>query len=349
MARRALLVGINNYQNPNNNLNGCVNDVKNMWNLLKSNFGFRNDDIRMLVDDRATKEGIITRLKWMVTNAQSGDVLIFHYSGHGSQIRDRNGDELNDHLDELICPYDMNWEGRYIMDDDLDKIFRGLPAGVSLEVFFDCCHSGTGIKSLSPAWEIEYPTKARFLPPPPDIIARHKGEEDYLQPTRGFTSETRSTQKHIFWAGCRSDQTSADAYIDGAYNGAFTYYFCKAMRETGGNLSRSQLIERVRTSLRYNNFSQIPQLETYGTTSQKRPFQFPALDEKERLLFLTKPNMRGDDVKKVQEALAKAGFDIKADGVFGPYTRVVVMNFQRQKKLVADGVVGPAVRKALFG
>ncbi len=353
MARRALLVGINNYKNPKDNLNGCINDVKNMWDILKSNFGFRNDDIRMLVDERATKNGIISRLEWMVKNAQAGDVLVFHYSGHGSQIRDRNGDELNDHLDELLCPYDIDWNGRYIMDDDLNTIFRGLPAGVTLEVFFDCCHSGTLLKNMPTnmptIWEIEHPTKIRFLPPPPDIAIRSKGDEDYLKATRGFTSETRSMQKHILWAGCRSDQTSADAYIDGNYNGAFTYYFCKIMRETGGNLSRADMLKKVSKSLEDNNFNQIPQLEAYATTLEKRPLQFPALDEKERLLFLTNPYMRGDDVKKVQDALAKAGFDIKADGVFGPYTRVVVMNFQRQKKLSADGVVGPAVRKALFG
>ncbi len=59
--------------------------------------------------------------------------------------------------------------------------------------------------------------------------------------------------------------------------------------------------------------------------------------------------MRGNDVKKVQQALAEAGHDIDTDGVFGPYTRVIVIKYQEKRGLLADGIVGPAVREALFG
>ena len=67
----------------------------------------------------------------MIGQAEAGDVVVFYFSGHGSQIRDRDGDELTDQLDEVICPYDMDWDRRtFILDDDLDALFaasRGVP------------------------------------------------------------------------------------------------------------------------------------------------------------------------------------------------------------------------------
>jgi hypothetical protein len=160
MAKKALLVGINDYKQVND-LRGCVNDVLDMHFSLRSLFGFQTREIRVLTDSRATKDNILHRLKWLVQGAKAGDYLIFHFSGHGSQIRDRDGDEeLTDHLDELICPHDMDWDGSYITDDTLNSIFKGVPEGVLLEVFLDCCHSGTGLREMG-------------LTPPPDLAPAH--------------------------------------------------------------------------------------------------------------------------------------------------------------------------------
>ena len=273
MDRKALLVGVNDYQGISD-LRGCINDVTNMRNILKTYLGFSNTDIRVLVDSRATNDNIIQRLEKMVTEAKSGDFLVFHFSGHGSQIRDRDGDELKDHMDELLCPYDMNWDNGFITDDRLNAIFKKLQSNVLLEVFLDCCHSGNGLRDISlgrPA-ELgpENPTLYRYLPPPMDIECRSEGEEDELKSMRGFKSENRSTVHHILWAGCMDNQTSADAYINGAYNGAFTYYFCTHMRDIGGNVSRKELLRRIRASLRYGGYSQIPQLECEATVRDTR-------------------------------------------------------------------------------
>ncbi|MBI5445647.1 MAG: caspase family protein [Deltaproteobacteria bacterium] len=273
MARRALLVGINDYKGIND-LNGCVNDVTNIRSILKTYLGFTNADIRVLLNSRASKAGILSRLQWLVSGAKAGDYLVFHYSGHGSQIRDRDGDELDDHLDELICPWDMDWDGTFITDDDLNAIFTKLPAGVLLEVFLDSCHSGTGVRAVDlgrPA-ELgpEHPTLSRYLPPPLDVLCRVEGEEDELKPTRRLLGKARAADHHVLWAGCRANQTSADAYINGSYNGAFTYFFCKHMRDSGGTLSRKELVARVRASLRYNSYDQVPQLECDATNRAAR-------------------------------------------------------------------------------
>ena len=275
MARKALLVGINDYQSIND-LRGCLNDVTNMRDVLKSLLGFTNADISVLTDTRATKNNILARLNWMVNGARPGDYLVFHYSGHGSQIRDRDGDErLSDSLDELVCPWDMDWNlGTYITDDELNTLFRRLPPNVLLEVYLDSCHSGTGLRDFEAGRPAElapeHTVVNRYAPPPVDLLCRFEGDEDTLTRKRLFRHRTRDTVNHILWAGCQDNQTSADAHLGGAYNGAFSYYFCKAMRDTRNRLSRAEVLARVRASLRFNGFAQTPQLETEATIRDTR-------------------------------------------------------------------------------
>lgn len=264
MKRQALLVGINDYQGVND-LQGCVNDVTNVRSILKTFFGFSNNEIRVLTDSRATKENILSRLNKMVKSAEKGDHLIFHFSGHGSQIRDREGDELADHMDELICPCDMNWDDGFITDDMLREILQKLKKGVRMEILLDSCHSGTATRDIRPQFingrYSSDPVRYRYMPPPIDIECRYLGDEEILKPTKTFSSDTEITLNHILWAGCKDNQTSADSEIDGYYNGAFTYYFCKHVREAQGRITRAELHTRVKNSLKYNKYSQVPQLE----------------------------------------------------------------------------------------
>jgi chitosanase len=65
------------------------------------------------------------------------------------------------------------------------------------------------------------------------------------------------------------------------------------------------------------------------------------------ILHLTSPYMRGEEVRKVQEALNTSGFANSRDGVYGPFTEALVKRLQDSKGLRADGVVGPAARAAL--
>ncbi len=66
-----------------------------------------------------------------------------------------------------------------------------------------------------------------------------------------------------------------------------------------------------------------------------------------RVVRLSKPHMRGSDVKKIQKALRYAGLSVRVDGTFGSGTHAAVKSFQRKQGLRADGVVGPATRQAL--
>jgi hypothetical protein len=145
---RALLIGIN-YFGQKGELSGCVNDVKQMKAFIVSR-GFNPDrsNMRVLTDDPScadappTGENIINAIRWLVEGAQAGDSLFFHYSGHGGQIPDDNGDE-EDGMDETLIPVDYVQHGQ-IRDDDIFKLLvLPLREGVSLVAVFDCCHSGT--------------------------------------------------------------------------------------------------------------------------------------------------------------------------------------------------------------
>jgi len=282
--KQALLVGINDYGGVAD-LRGCLNDVTNLRNVLKQLYGFANDQVRVLTDQRATRDNILVRLEKMVKAARSGDLLVFHFSGHGSQIRDRDGDELKDHMDELICPYDMDWDGVFITDDMLGEILNELPRGATMEVILDCCHSGTGTRydELGRPEELGplYPFVNRYLPPPVDIACRYEDELQWYQEKRAFLGDQRIVKNHVLWAGCKDHQTAADAYIDDSFNGAFTYYFCKHLRNCNQGLAREELHKRVVHSLKHHQFFQTPQLEC-AQNGQKQPFLSHALMSKQQ-------------------------------------------------------------------
>lgn len=257
MAKRALLIGINAYQSVRS-LQGCVNDTTNLRLILKEQLGYTNDDIRVLIDSRATEAAIKERLGWLVADAKRGDLLVLHFSGHGSQVRDRDEqDELSDQLDEILCPFDMNWDGTFITDDYLTAQLR-VPAGVTLEVILDCCNSGDATLELgfAGAGVVGTPDRQpRFLQPPVDIVARHQG--DSLPRKTLFSGREKASL--ALWSACASFQTAADASFDGVANGAFTFFLCKHLREAPG-LSRADLLARVRSSLDHNGFTQRPEL-----------------------------------------------------------------------------------------
>ena len=123
--RKALLIGIN-YFHQRGELRGCINDVKNMSTYLNSYFGYKREDMVNLTDDQKnplsqpTKANILRAMHWLVKDAQPNDSLFFHYSGHGGQTKDLDGDE-DDGYDEVIYPVDFRSAG-HIVDDEMHRI-----------------------------------------------------------------------------------------------------------------------------------------------------------------------------------------------------------------------------------
>lgn len=142
MAKKAVLVGCN-YPGTKAELHGCINDVRRIHTSLLDRFQFQQDNIIVLVDtDRTSTQptgaNIKRALNKLVDDSQPGDVLFFHYSGHGVRLPAETGEDDDTGYDECIVPCDMN----LITDDDFREIVDKVPNGVKLTLVSDSCHSG---------------------------------------------------------------------------------------------------------------------------------------------------------------------------------------------------------------
>lgn len=151
---KGLLVGIN-YRGTRNQLGGCINDALAVRKQLMATYP--NANLELMTDDtpvKPTRDNILNKLKDLVANARSGDTIMFHYSGHGSQVPDLDGDE-DDGMDETICPINfldprtISRNGRIlrvdsqIVDDEINEIISDVPHGVKFLMLSDSCHSGS--------------------------------------------------------------------------------------------------------------------------------------------------------------------------------------------------------------
>jgi hypothetical protein len=273
MPKRAICVGINEFKNyPSAALKGCVNDVKDMVSILQEFQEFKEDEIITLTDSDATKKNIMDQLQGAVNDSKSGhlDHIVFSLSSHGSQVPDKDGDEKVDWADEAFCPHDLavkgdEWDRDYIIiDDELNDLFTQLPKNVSLEIYLDTCHSGDGVRSI----DFINMRKPRWMPPP-SYKAFKKISSATVKENMSEKLLEKNITNHILWTGCQSNQTSADAFINGSWHGAFTYYLCKTIRDHQNNLSRMDLISEVRKTLKAEHYTQNPQLE-YDATVRDR-------------------------------------------------------------------------------
>jgi len=281
MARRALLIGINKYLIPGADLRGCVNDVRDLTAVLTEFAGFKKSDITTLVDAAATKKAIMTGIKALITASKKGDLALLHYSGHGSNVPDdAECRDETDGRDEILCPTDLNWDDP-LRDDWLRKVFDKVKPGVQLTVIMDCCHSGSNTRAIQPP---DAPVKPRFLPNPWDIAADESRRSIRRKVTSQLRGSARAARKttdivdvdipEVLITGCRDTQTSADAVIDGRFNGPLTYGLVEAIRESRGELTYRELHARASAAIKKRKFEQVPQLEGRGT-HWNAPF-FPA-------------------------------------------------------------------------
>ena len=268
MTKKAFLCGVNLYRVPGADLRGCVNDVMNMQNVLTDLYEFPSDNITVVTDYDATKARMESGLQDLIGGAVAGDVLYFHFSGHGSNVPDQDGDEA-DGRDEIFCPTDLNWRDP-LRDDWVRVVLDTLPEGVNLTMITDCCHSGSITRAIVPP---DAERISRYLPCPRDIFAAESGGEltgtvNSVRKTRGLTrglnagAEVKDVElTEVLLTGCQDKQTSADAHIGGTYQGAMTNSLVSALRAANGKISYRDLHANILSLLADGDFEQTPQLE----------------------------------------------------------------------------------------
>ncbi|KAK0590046.1 hypothetical protein LWI29_022076 [Acer saccharum] len=157
--KRALLCGVS-YKNSKHELKGTINDVNNMKDLLVNYFGFLEDNLLILTEEKddpkviPTKNNIEKGLQWLVEGCSDGDSLVFYFAGHGASVDEALAGDEKDGKDETICPLDFLKEGK-ILDNYINSTIVGpLKKGVTLHAIVDACHSGT-ILDLSNVYNLE--------------------------------------------------------------------------------------------------------------------------------------------------------------------------------------------------
>ncbi|CAN6633076.1 metacaspase-1 [Trichomonascus vanleenenianus] len=282
--RKALIVGIN-YIGSSNALRGCINDANAVASFLIDRYGYKKDDMVILTDDNRdprsvpTKANIIRGMQWLVAGARTNDTLFFHYSGHGGQTEDLDGDE-DDGYDEVIYPVDFKTAG-HIVDDDMHEIMvRPLQEGVRLTALFDSCHSGSAL-------DLPYVYSTEGKIKEPNLLkegasgllsafgAYERGDlgtavssvTGFLRKaTSGRSAEekTRRTKTSpadvIMLSGCKDSQTSADSVNAGTATGAMSYSFISVLAQNPQQ-SYISLLNSMRQVMA-SRYSQRPQLSS---------------------------------------------------------------------------------------
>nr|XP_043615114.1 metacaspase-1-like [Erigeron canadensis] len=238
--KRAVICGIS-YKRTKHELKGCINDAKCMKYLLTNKFKFPESSILMLTEEETdryripTKHNIRMAMYWLVKDCQPGDSLVFHFSGHGSQQRNYNGDEI-DGYDETLCPLDFETQGMIVDDEINATMVKPLPHGVKLHAIIDACHSGT---------MLDLPFLCRM-----ERSGRYVWEDH--SPQSGIWKGTNGGEV-ISFSGCDDDQSSADtsSLSKVTSTGAMTFSFIQAI-ERGHGTTYGDMLTSMRTTIRKN-------------------------------------------------------------------------------------------------
>ncbi|KAJ1982028.1 Ca(2+)-dependent cysteine protease [Dimargaris xerosporica] len=287
--KKALFIGIN-YFGTSAELKGCLNDVRNISQFLFQRRGFNPADCVFLTDDQSepkfipTYANIQAACHWLVKDARPGDSLFFHFSGHGGKQRDQSGDEA-DGFDETILPVDYQTSGQ-ILDDQLNEwMVQALPPGARLTAVFDSCHSGTvldlpyvyncdgtiqvytsdnrkeaAMSLLGAGLAFQQGNSAKAIA---GLVSGFKAftQGGKAEEAERITKETKGTTADVIqFAGCRDDQTSADATIANRATGAMSHALIEVLGNTH-SITYTQLLFGVRDILK-SKYSQIPQMST---------------------------------------------------------------------------------------
>lgn len=214
---RALLVGIDAYPAVSTLLGAPINDVSAMRRFVQENLGYRDAEIRTLLDDEATRENILQSIEnWLL----GGDRALLYFSGHGFYQPDADGDEA-DGLDETLVPYDVTVENGVangmITDDEIDRLLAAA-SGV-VDVVIDSCHSGTVTRSAAPGLDWRF-VKTPRLPDgtPLTVNAGTRGVEIGARNEPGeFVDSTRPNVTVWSAVGAKQkalvDATTAPQYV----------------------------------------------------------------------------------------------------------------------------------------
>ncbi len=265
--KRALLVAVNGYERGDkekdaHNLD-TTPDVEALADLLKNKLHF--DEVTILKEPKqTTKKAILDAFRsFLINRTQPGDIVFFHYSGHGSQVEDAQ-DEVTGR-DQTLVPSDYIsvFDGSNDIRDKeiarlLEELHQKQPGNVTLS--FDSCHSGTITRGRMLVRGFDRPIPARAVRP--------ASSSDKAGGLLGPGEVARLG--YVAIAACRSDQVDSEVEVEDQghsskhtdkYMGSLSYALCKAFTEANDKTTYRDVLERIRTIMQEKQLDQSPQLE----------------------------------------------------------------------------------------
>jgi len=241
-------------------------DIPLIVNALESQ-GFK--DIKIITDKEAEKAGIIAAIEDLTKRAGKDDIVVFHYSGHGQQIKDDNGDEY-DGYDEALVPYDARlryepgvYEGQnHLRDDELDVLFNRIREKLgengNLLVILDACHSGTATRGMA---------KSRGTM---EKMAPNEYKPDSKEDESGMLAKSPSTSSRgvaslasmMVLSGASPEQLNYETRDESGNSvGSLSYAFSRAVKKAGKESTYRGLFNAIKVDMKVLAPNQEPQAE----------------------------------------------------------------------------------------
>lgn len=268
--KHALLIGIGDYPASSgwSKIHGNRDIPIIRETLLKQ--GFQNADIVQLVDAQATKSAIVSSFESLAKRVGKGDVVYIHFSGHGQQITDLNGDE-DDMFDEAWIPFDACkeykkgvYEGeKHLIDDEVNKLIMSIRESISttgkIVVVLDACHSGSSTRGNDPDDEDDIVRGGGkfILPSTANRVAIKTVEETRSNGEKNIVSTKAEKLQWLSVAACKDHQSNHEYRDeDGKWCGILTYIISKDTR-TFSEKSYTEIVDDWKKKL--DELSEYPQ------------------------------------------------------------------------------------------
>ncbi|MDZ4832286.1 MAG: tetratricopeptide repeat protein [Candidatus Melainabacteria bacterium] len=243
----ALVVGLSNFKDPAINLQFAAKDAMDFRNYLIFEANFKPDHVKLLLDEHATRDNIISHLgdKWLRKNAKNDDLVVIYVSTHGTSARKDVGNA------NFIVAYETNLNNAVLSGIPMQFFTAGVRDMIPSQrvvIVMDVCHGGA-IRENSLATAIGAKEKETH-----HTAAGSKAI--ILQPDMRVKASTAAGTHpgalsvgtgQIVVASSDSDQVSWESRL--YPNGVFTRQLIEALRTRGPNTTVQEAYKIMRAKV----------------------------------------------------------------------------------------------------
>lgn len=276
----ALMVGIDKYQSPVPALEGCVNDMRAFADFveLRTTRAGIPLHLNILENQDGTRMNIVEQFDKHLKEAGPEDLMVFYYSGHGSQEQAHSvfwSLEEDRKNETLVCYDSRQPDGMDLADKELATLIDLVTGnGAQMAIVMDCCNSGSATRAIAVE---ETPANTRVRQTPSHAGARTL--DSYILPrdqvgTRGmfsFGNEPNANQlivptpRHVAMSATQPFELAKETWLGGSPRGVFTYSLMEVLSNAVGQQSYLDVVRQVRALVRQRTTNQSPQLYAQNT------------------------------------------------------------------------------------